>query len=328
MAAVTSPNDSSIKGSQRGDRIFQLILRICAIIGFVLIAGLVIILVLNSLETIGRFGASFLTGQDWNPVEGQEQFGALPFIFGTVVTSLIALILATPLAIGSALFVSEYAPRWLGVPVAFLVELLVAIPSVAYGIWGVFVLAPFMRDQVDPFLQKTLGRIPVIGALFPSGPGVQVTGFGLLTAGVILTIMILPTILSISREIIAQVPRLQKEGMLALGATKWEVLSKAILPYARGGIAGAAMLGLARALGETMAVTLVIGNSSTAITPSLFTPGYTIASKIANEALNTDTSTFFSAVIELGLVLLVVSLIFNVMARLLITRLTRLPGGA
>jgi phosphate transport system permease protein len=295
-------------------------------VGFVLIAGLVIVLILNSLETIGRFGAGFLTGQAWNPVEGQEDFGALPFIFGTVVTSIIALVLATPLAIGSALFVSEYAPRWLGNPVAFLVELLVAIPSVAYGIWGVFVLVPLMRDQVDPFLQNTLGRIPVIGALFP--PDNAGAGYGMLTAGVVLAIMILPTILSISREIIAQVPRLQKEGMLALGATKWEVLSKAILPYARGGIAGAAMLGLARALGETIAVTLVIGNSSTAITPSLFTPGYTIASKIANEVLNTDTSAFYSAVIELGLVLLVVSLIFNIIARILVRRLTRLPGGA
>jgi len=328
MAAVASSDESSIRGAQRGDQIFRLILRICSLVGFALIAGLVLVLVLNSLETIGRFGASFLTGQNWNPVEGEEQFGALPFIFGTVVTSIIALILATPLAIGSALFVSEYAPAWLGRPVAFLVELLVAIPSLAYGIWGAFVLAPFMRDHAEPFLQNTLGRIPVIGALFPSGPGVLLSGFDLLTAGVILTIMVLPTILSISREIITQVPRLQKEGMLALGATRWEVLSKAILPYARGGIAGAALLGLARALGETMAVTLVIGNSSTAITPSLFTSGYTIASKIANEFQNADTSTFFSAIIELGLVLLVVSLIFNVSARLLVRRLTQLPGGA
>ena len=325
MAAVTSSDENSVSGAQRGDQIFRVVLRICSLIGFALIAGIVIVLVLSSLETIGRFGAAFLTGQAWNPVEGQEEFGALPFIFGTVVTSIIALVLATPLAIGSALFVSEYAPRWLGNPIAFLVELLVAIPSVAYGIWGVFVLAPFMRDQVDPFLQNTLGQIPIIGALFPPG---QTTGFGLLTAGVVLAIMILPTILSISREIIAQVPRLQKEGMLALGATKWEVLSKAILPYARGGIAGAALLGLARALGETIAVTLVIGNSSASITPNLFTPGYTIASKIANEVLNTDTSTFYSAVIELGLVLLVVSLIFNVAARLLVKRLARLPGGA
>src|SRR5258708_6636594 len=231
MAAVASSDESSIRGEQRGDQIFRLVLRICSLIGFALIAGLVLVLVLNSLETIGRFGAAFLTGQEWNPVAGEEQFGALPFIFGTVVTSLIALILATPLAIGSALFVSEYAPRWLGVPVAFLVELLVAIPSVAYGIWTVFVLAPFMRDQVDPFLHKTLGRIPGIGALFPSGPGVQVTGFGLLTAGVILPIMILPTILSISLPILAHVPRPQTERMLALGATKLEVLSKTILPF-------------------------------------------------------------------------------------------------
>lgn len=325
MASATS--SSSISGAQRGDQLFKLVVRLCSLIGFALIVGLVIVLVLNSLETIGRFGAGFLTGQAWDPVAGEEDFGALPFIFGTVVTSIIALVLATPLAIGSALFVSEYAPRWLGAPIAFLVELLVAIPSVAYGIWGVFVLVPFMRDWVEPWLQDKLGWIPIIGALFPSGPTVMINGFGMLTAGVILTIMILPTILSISREIIAQVPRLQKEGMLALGATKWEVLSKAILPYARGGIAGAALLGLARALGETMAVTLVIGNSSAAISPSLFTPGYTLASKIANEALNTDTTTYYSAVIELGLVLLLVSLVFNIIARVLVKRLTRLPGA-
>jgi phosphate transport system permease protein len=183
-----------------------------------------------------------------------------------------------------------------------------------------------MRNTVEPFLQRTLGRLPLIGALFP--PDGLVIGQDLLTAGVVLAIMILPTILSISREIIAQVPRLQKEGMLALGATRWETLWYAILPYARGGIVGAAMLGLARAFGETMAVTMVIGNSSSAISPSLFTPGYTIASAIANQFTETDTSTYFSAVVELGLILLLVSLLFNVAARLLVKQLTRLPGGA
>ena len=326
MAAVSSSENNSISGAQRGDQIFRLILRLCALVGYVIIGALIVVLFLGALETIGRFGFGFITGQAWNPVEGEEQFGALPFIFGTIVTSIIALVLATPLALGSALFVSEYAPRWIGAPVAFMVELLVAIPSVAYGIWGIFVLVPFMKSTVEPFLQKTVGQVPIIGALFP--PKAAVNGYDILTAGVVLSIMILPTILSISREIIAQVPRLQKEGMLALGATKWEVLSKAILPYALGGIVGAAMLGLARALGETMAVTMVIGNSSTAITPSLFTPGYTIASKIANEALEADTATFFSAIVELGLVLLVVSLVFNVAARLLVKRITRLPGGA
>jgi phosphate transport system permease protein len=312
---------------ERGDQLFAVLVRACSILVLVLLGGLIFLLVLESLESIGRFGFSFLTGSTWNPVETEVnpvQFGALPYIFGTVVTSIIALLLATPLALGSALFVSEYAPRWLGQPVAFIVELLVAIPSVAYGLWGLFVLVPFMRSTVDPFLQNTLGRIPVVGALF-SGASV---GQHLLTGGVILAIMILPTILSIAREIIAQVPRLQKEGMLALGATKWEEISKAVLPYARGGIVGAAMLGLARAIGETMAVTMVIGNSSTKISASLFTPGYTISSAIANQFTEADTSIYFSAVVELGLVLLLVASAFNITARILVRRITRLPGGA
>jgi phosphate transport system permease protein len=287
---------------------------------------MIVVMIGYSLETIGKFGFQFLATSRWDPAGDYPVFGALPYIFGTVVTSIIALILATPLALGAALFVSEYAPRWLGTPVAFLIELLVGIPSVAYGMWGLFVLSPIMRDDVEPFLQNTIGRIPVIGSLFPAGA--MLVGKDILSAGVILAIMILPTILSISREIIAQVPRLQKEGMLALGATKWETLWYAILPFARGGIIGAAILGLARALGETMAVTMLIGNASTAITPSLFNQGYTITSAIANQFTETDTTTYASAVVELGLVLLVVSFVFNVIARLLIKRLTQLPGGA
>lgn len=327
MAITTSDKRIRSIKRDRGDQLFALLVRMCSTLVIALLAGLIVLLVLESLESVGRFGFGFLTGSTWNPVETEVnpvQFGALPYIFGTVVTSIIALLLATPLALGSALFVSEYAPRWLGQPVAFVAELLVAIPSVAYGLWGMFVLVPFMRSTVDPFLQNTLGKIPIVGALF-SGPSV---GQHLLTGGVILAIMILPTILSISREIIAQVPRLQKEGMLALGATKWEELRKAVLPYARGGIVGAAMLGLARAIGETMAVTMVIGNSSTKISASLFTPGYTISSAIANQFTEADTSIYFSAVVELGLVLLLVASVFNIGARILLKRITRLPGGA
>ena len=244
------------------------------------------------------------------------QFGALPYIFGTIVTSILALLIATPIAIGSAIFISEYSPSWLSRPVTFIIELLVAIPSVAYGLWGLFVLVPFMRTFVEPFLQNTLGIIPVAGLLFQG----SILGQDILTASVILAIMILPTILTLSREILYQVPRLQKEGMLALGATKWEVIQKAVLPYARGGILGAAMLGLARAIGETMAVTMVIGNSSTKITASLFTPGYTIASAIANQFTEADTPLYFSAIVELGLVLLLVASVFNIASRILISR--------
>jgi phosphate transport system permease protein len=198
----------------------------------------------------------------------------------------------------------------------------VAIPSVAYGIWGLFVLVPFMRSSVEPFLQASVGKIPILGALVAGPP----YGQDLLTGGVVLAIMILPTILSLSREIISHVPRLQKEGMLALGATKWELLSGAVLPYARGGIVGAAMLGLARAIGETMAVTMVIGNSSTRISPSLLTPGYTIASAIANQFTEADSPIYFSAIVELGLVLLIVASMFNIGSRFLIRRIARKEG--
>jgi phosphate transport system permease protein len=310
-----------------GDTVFRGLTLGTSLFVIVLLVGFVVLLLSDSGESIVKFGLSFLTSSDWNPVETEVNkiaFGALPFIFGTIVTSIIALVLATPISLGAALFVSEYAPRWIGQPVAFIIELLVAIPSVAYGLWGLFVLVPFMRDVVEPFLQATIGAVPMIGALF-AGPA---QGQDILTAGVILAIMIIPTILSLSREIITQVPKLQKEGMLALGATKWEVLSKAVLPFARGGIIGAAMLGLARAIGETMAVTMVIGNSSTKITPSLLNPGYTISSAISNQFTEADTAVYFSAVVELGLVLLLVASLFNVVSRVLVTNMAKLPGGA
>ena len=313
---------SQIQGVQRGDRNFRGIVRVGSFAMILLLAGLIVLLFVYSLPAIQKYGFSFLITSDWDPVF--ENFGAAPYIFGTIVTSVIALLLAMPLALGAALFISEYTPRTLGSILSFIIELLVTIPSIGFGLWGLFVLAPFMRSTVDPFLRNTIGPIPIIGELF-KGPTI---GQDLLTASVILAIMILPTILSISREIINQVPRLQKEGMLALGATKWEMLQKAVLPYAWGGIIGAAMLGLARAIGETMAVTMVIGNSSSAISASLFTPGYTIASAIANQFAEADTPNYFAAVVELGLVLLLVSSAFNILARLLVRRINRLPGGA
>jgi phosphate transport system permease protein len=322
MPLKISSRQAVPKVADPSDRAFTASVGAASTIVVALLVGFVLLLVLDSKESIQRFGLGFLTGSKWNPVETELnhiEFGTLPYIFGTIVTSLIALLFAVPLALGSAIFVSEYAPSWLGKPVAFIIELLVAIPSVAYGIWGLFVLVPFMGGKVEPFLQATIGKIPVLGALVAGPP----YGQDLLTGGVVLAIMILPTILSLSREIIVQVPRLQKEGMLALGATKWEVLSKAVLPYARGGIVGAAMLGLARAIGETMAVTMVIGNSSTKITPSLLTPGYTIASAIANQFTEADSPIYFSAIVELGLVLLLVASLFNIGSRILIRRIAR-----
>jgi phosphate transport system permease protein len=238
----------------------------------------------------------------------------LPYIYGTLATSAVALALALPVGVGAALYVAEFAPRRLRAPVAFSVELLAAIPSIIYGLWGFFVLAPAMRSAIEPALKRGLGPIPVVGGLF-QGPAI---GKDLLTGGVILAIMILPTIMAISREILLAVPPAQREGMLALGATRWETIQHALLPFARGGIVGAAMLGLARALGETMAVTMVIGNSSRAITGSLLTPGYTMASAIANQFNEADKAIYFSAIVEVALVLLLVCLAINLGARLLI----------
>ena len=308
--------------SRRGEFLFKNVVRITAISMIVLLVGVVVLLFLDSREAIAQFGFSFLYTSEWDPVF--KTFGAAPYIFGTIVTSLLALLLATPFAVGGALFISEYAPKTIGSILSFIIELLVAIPSVGFGLWGLFVLAPFMRSTVDPFLRNVIGPIPIIGELF-KGPTI---GQDLLTASVILAIMILPTIMAISREIISQVPRLQKEGMLALGATDWEMLRKAVLPYAWAGIVGGAMLGLARAIGETMAVTMVIGNSSQEISASLFTPGYTIASAIANQFAEADSEMYFSAIVELGLVLLLISALFNILARVMVSRMNRLPGGA
>jgi phosphate transport system permease protein len=278
----------------------------------VVLAAVVFLLAVDSAPAIRRYGVSFVTTSTWDNVK--EVFGALPYVYGTLVTSAVALLLTVPVGVGAALYVAEFAPRPLRTPVAFTVELLAAIPSIIYGLWGFFVLAPAMRATVEPALQRAFGPIPVVGKLFQSTP----IGKDLLTGGVILAIMILPTVMAISREIILAVPPAQREGMLALGATRWETLRDAVLPYARAGIVGAAMLGLARAMGETMAVTMVIGNSSRAITGSLFTPGYTMASAIANQFNEADKPIYFSALVEVALALLVVCLLVNLIARLLI----------
>jgi phosphate transport system permease protein len=283
------------------------------------LVAVVVLLLVFSWQSIVRYGAGFLVTTTWDPVA--QQFGALHFIYGTLVTSIVALALATPVGVGGALFVAEYAPRWLREPVSFIVELLAVIPSIIYGLWGFFVLAPVMRSAVEPALQKSLGRVPVVGALF-QGP---IIGRDMLIGGVILAIMILPTVMSISREVLRAVPDTQREGMLALGATKWEMIANAVLPYARAGIAGAAGLGLARALGETMAVTMVIGNSSNKISASLFTPGYTMASAIANQFNEADSDIYFSAIVEVALALLLVSAGVNLLARLLVWRFARTP---
>jgi phosphate transport system permease protein len=320
--AVAESRLTSGGGTDLGDRVFRAVVILAATCVPILLIGIVVLLLLEAMPAVTRFGFGFLVSSDWDPVA--EKFGAAAYIYGTVVTSLIALLLAGPIGVACAVFIAEYAPRWLSEPVSFLITLLAAIPSVIYGLWGFFILAPIMRGAVEPFLKNTVGNVPVVGALF-SGPAV---GRDLLVAGVILAIMILPTITIVSREILRAVPNTQREGMLALGATRWETIQRAVLPYARTGIAGAAVLGLARALGETLAVTMVIGNSSTQIRPSLFTPGYTLASAIANQFTEADKAIYFSAIVEIALVLLLLAGVMNVAARLLVWGVARGPLGS
>ena len=283
--------------------------------------GIPLLLVFLALEiglaawpAFSRFGLSFVTSGEWNVPA--ERFGAAPAIFGTIVSSVIALVLATPLAIGVAIFLSEFAPRWLQQPVAFLVDLLAAIPSVVYGLWGIFVLIPLLRDPVIPFLRDTLhlGVTP-----FFSGPGY---GPSMLAAGVILGIMALPYISAVSREVLRAVPRSQREAALALGATRWEMIRDAVLPNARSGIIGGVILGLGRALGETMAVTMVIGNRAE-ISASLLAPGYTMASLIANEFSEATGDLHLSALMAVGGVLFLITVIVNGIARWLVWTVAR-----
>ncbi len=272
-------------------------------------------LVRESAPSLSRFGARFFWDTAWDPVH--ERFGALPFLYGTLVSSLLALAIAVPVGLGVAIFLAELAPPRLRAPAGFLVELLAAVPSVVYGMWGLFVLAPWLRTSVEPFLARALGFLP----LFRGPP----QGVGMLAGGLILSVMILPTISAVSREVLAAVPASLREGALALGATQWESIRFAVLPYARSGIFGAAVLGLGRALGETMAVTMVIGNRPE-ISASLFAPGYTMASVIANEFTEATGDVYLAALTEVALLLFAVTLLLNLFARLLVRR-TRATSG-
>ncbi|HEV2131759.1 MAG TPA: phosphate ABC transporter permease subunit PstC [Longimicrobiaceae bacterium] len=269
-----------------------------------------------ALPAMREFGWGFVTSSEWNPVAGQ--FGALPFIFGTVVSSLLALLLAVPLAVGLAIFLTELAPRWLAAPVAFATELLAAIPSVVYGLWGIFVLVPWLREAIQQPLASRLGDDLILFR----GPAY---GSSIMAGGVILAIMIVPFISAVSREVLAAVPRDQREAALALGATRWEMTWQVALPYALPGIIGAVILGLGRALGETMAITMVIGNRPE-ITASLFAPGYTMASVLANEFAEASSDLYLAALMEIGLLLFGITIIVNSIARLLVWRAS-LRGG-
>ena len=277
---------------------------------------LAVLLVLNARQALGTFGISFVTGTTWDPIAGI--YGALPFIVGTIGSSIIAIVLATPIGLLTAIFLAELAPRRVAIPLTFTIELLAAIPSVVFGLWGVFVLAPFLKNTVEAWISGTLGWIPIF-----AGP---TDGVGLFAAGVILTLMILPTIVAISRDVITAVPDSQREAMLALGATRWEMITKSVLPYARSGIIGAVILGLGRALGETMAVTMVIGNK-TQVPESIFQSSQTIASQIATTFNEASVGLQTSALIGLGLVLLVITMTLNVIARLLVWRVAGPQGS-
>ena len=293
------------------DRIFRGVTSIFAALAILLLAAMAFVMLRESLPALQAFGWRFLKGIDWDPV--QDSYGALPYIYGTLVSSLLALALAVPVALGIAIYLAELAPAWLRRPLGFLVELLAAIPSVIYGLWGVFVLAPWLRDSVQPLFAKALGFTP----FFRGTP----RGFGLMAGVLILAIMILPTIASVSRDVLEAVPNSIREGALALGTTRWEMVRRTVLPSARSGIVGAVILGLGRALGETMAVTMVIGNRAD-ISLSLFEPSHTLASLLANEYAEASGDLYHASLMEIALILFAVTVLLNIVARLLIWRVS------
>jgi phosphate transport system permease protein len=301
--------------SNPADRAYRAIMTGIGLLLPLILLALLAEVTVNAWPAITKFGWAFVTKSTWNPVT--EVYGAAPLIFGTLMSSFLALVFAVPLALSAAIFLTEFSPHWLRSPLAFLIELLAAVPSVVYGLWGIFVLIPFLRSVVVPPLKAVLGWLPFFQGAF-YGPS-------MLAGGVILAVMVVPYIAAVSREVLGAVPSTQREAALALGATRWEAVRLAVLPYGRAGIAGAVMLGLGRALGETMAVTMVIGNRHD-ISLSLLQPGYTMAAAIANEFSEATTQMYLSALFELGLVLFVVTVIVNALARLLIWRIA--PGHA
>jgi phosphate transport system permease protein len=309
-ASPAGPPPVALQGRHTGDKIFKGLLTTAAVAIPVLMLFLVIELWTGSRLAIDHFGFGFITGSRWDPVA--EEFGALPLIFGTLLSSLLALLIAVPLSLGVAIYLTEFAPKAIRQPIAFVIELLAAIPSVVYGLWGIFVLIPFLKQVVFPFLRDTLGFLP-----FFQGP---IYGPSMLSASIILAIMIMPFIMSVAREVLLAVPSSQREAALALGATRWEAVISAIVPYARSGIIGAIILGLGRALGETMAVTMLIGNRNE-IAASLFAPGYTMAAVIANEFSEAATDLHFASLAYVALLLFVITVIVNASARLLLWRM-------
>lgn len=298
-----------------GDRLFQRVLAAAAGVILVIMGGVALTTLVSALPAIRTFGLGFFTSVEWDPVA--QQFGGLPFVYGTLVSSLIALSIAVPVGLGVSTFLAELTPARLRDPIRFLVELLAAIPSVVYGLWGIFVLIPWVRTVLEPVLARTLGFLP----LFQGPP----LGIGMLAAGLVLSIMIIPVVVAVSTEVMRAVPRMQREAALSLGATSWETTITAVIPYARSGILGAIFLALARAVGETMAVVMVIGNVPQ-IKASLFAPAATIAGVIANEFAEASDPLLIGALLYVGLILMAVTVLINVLARLLVMRVTKGPN--
>jgi phosphate transport system permease protein len=302
------------------DVAFEWLTRIFAFLVFSILAAILISLIIGSQVTLEKYGFSFIWIAEWNPVK--EDFGALVPIFGTLVTSLIAMLIAVPVSFGIALFLTELSPAWLKRPLGTAIELLAAIPSIIYGMWGLFVFAPLFQSHVQPLLIDSLGAIPGLGQLFAGPP----LGIGMLTAGLILSIMVIPFVTAVMRDVFEIVPPMLKESAYGLGATTWEVVWRVVLPYTKVGVIGGIMLGLGRALGETMAVTFVIGNAHR-LAASLNAPGNSIASALANEFTEAVGDVYFSALIELGLILFLLTTIVLALSKLLLLRLAKGEGA-
>jgi phosphate transport system permease protein len=302
------------------DAIFRHLTMASAILVLMILGGVILTLIFGSIPALSTFGFDFLTTQSWNPVT--EKFGAASAIYGTLVTSIIAMVIAVPIGFGIAIFLTELCPMELRRPIGIAVELLAGIPSIIYGIWGLFIFAPFLQSTVQPFLIGTLGNVPGIGPLFAGPP----YGIGLFTAGLVLAIMVLPFITSISRDVFETVPPMLKESAYGLGCTRWEVVRNVVMPYTRVGLIGGVMLGLGRALGETMAVTFVVGNAHR-IATSLLAPGTTISATIANEFTEATGDLYTSALITLGLLLFILTFFVLSAARLMLLRLEMRAGA-
>jgi phosphate transport system permease protein len=304
---------------RRADDFFRILTRSAALAVLVILGGVIVSLIIGSVPALKAFGLEFPFSQSWNPVT--EKFGALAPIYGTLVTSLIAMLIAVPVGLMVAFFLTELCPKWLRRPIAIAIELLAGIPSIIYGIWGLFVFAPFMQEHVQPLLIGAFGNIPVLSSLFAGPP----YGIGVLTSALILAIMVLPFITSISRDVFEAVPPVLKEAAYGLGCTTWEVFRRVVLPFTRVGVIGGVMLGLGRALGETMAVTFVIGNAHK-VSASLLAPGTTISATIANEFTEAVGDLYTSSLIALGLILFIITFIVLSAARLMLARIEKRIG--